>query len=303
MAHRSASGFRFLHWASIVATLGCHRIPGEVPDGLRRDWLRRDIGVVERVLAGLPIAEGDTVDAVVARLGGVGRADTDLGFGGQSTFASIAGGYSSCSFSLLSLERRIIEATVTCSAGAEGGSAMVVLRRIVKPPLVESTDGSKFTYSYAVDGGKGLLVAAVHQALGTPVVPAAPEPLMAALNVLLSGPLTLGFACGAAGSPPPGRRQTDLLVGEKRADLLRVALRGTSPVGRVYAAEGLMTLAHDGIEMVEADRDAIAKLRAMPIPLSACEGCMPTSTTAEQYLRGLPPRAAQGAQGAPDAGR
>ena len=70
----------------------------------------------------------------------------------------------------------------------------------------------------------------------------------------------------------------------KRYDLVRTALRGMNPEGRVYAAEALLSLARAGGELTAGDQAAIAKVRALKIPIRVCEGCIVGAEPAAKLL-------------------
>ena len=75
------------------------------------------------------------------------------------------------------------------------------------------------------------------------------------------------------------------LVAAKRWDLVGNVLRDLNPEGRVYAADALLERERKGGRAVsERDRKAIAKVRAMAVPISACSGCEVYETTAAKLL-------------------
>ena len=99
-----------------------------------------------------------------------------------------------------------------------------------------------------------------------------PDELREAYDLLLSPleSLDIGDTCYEGGSPPEGRMAARKLVAARRADLLRNALHGPNPEGRLYAARGLRDLEALSV----ADQAAIAKLRKLELPLATCDGCM-----------------------------
>ena len=81
-----------------------------------------------------------------------------------------------------------------------------------------------------------------------------------------------GWICeySTVGFPPEQRLATFRLVGNRRVDLLREALHGPNLEGQVYAADALIYLNSEGVELTDADRAAIDSLRQSEEEVETC---------------------------------
>ena len=122
--------------------------------------------------------------------------------------------------------------------------------------------------------------------LGEPRKVEIPDELREAVATLTSPLLSYDFGtmCYFAGTPPEGRKAIDKLVAARRTDLLQMALLGPNPEGRVYAAEALMKLDERELNLTGRTRAIIARVRALKIPISVCEGCLVSTKPAAQLL-------------------
>jgi hypothetical protein len=85
--------------------------------------------------------------------------------------------------------------------------------------------------------------------------------------------LVLGKFYSIDGGPPPGRMEVTSLIEARRFDLVRCALRGMNPEGRVWAAWALLERAKHGPPLDPSDAAAIAQLRKLPLELTVSHGC------------------------------
>lgn len=96
---------------------------------------------------------------------------------------------------------------------------------------------------------------------------------------------TFGLFCGYAGTPP-GRREAQVkLLDKNEAVALRYVLRAKSVVSRIYAAEGLLMLQREGIQLEETDAALIRALQKLPDMISTCEGCETETKVVEEAFR------------------
>src|SRR5690606_11671645 len=82
-----------------------------------------------------------------------------------------------------------------------------------------------------------------------------------------------GWMCeySTAGMPPLQRQATLALLHQQRPDLLQEALRDTSVEGRVYAADALLYLEHEGHPLTRSDLALITELRASRDTVRTCK--------------------------------
>lgn len=81
-----------------------------------------------------------------------------------------------------------------------------------------------------------------------------------------------GWICeySTVGFPPDQRQATFRLVGNRRVDLLREALHGSNLEGQIYAADALIYLSGEGVELTDTDRAAIGALRESEEEVETC---------------------------------
>lgn len=227
------------------------------------------------------------------------REDQDRGFGARRLYLSI---YPDCNYwiSLLAIDGSVASASISYSGSVSDASwARVVksLRSVGLPVPREQAAGAFGYYSFTDKARLSGLSRRVAAELGEQAPVSVPKNLRSAYDALLSptSSLVFGSACGVAGTKPAGRAGAEALQKARRVDLLGNILRGPNTEGSVYAAQALESLAAGGLTLSARDREAIAKVKALPILISACSGCMPESQTAAQLLSG----AASGAPAAP----
>jgi hypothetical protein len=94
----------------------------------------------------------------------------------------------------------------------------------------------------------------------------------------------VGRSFGYAGVEPDGLVAARVLEKAGEVRLLRAALRGLNPEGRVVAALHLLELAEAGEELSDADRRAIGAIRGSDVPIDHCQGCVVhTAPAAEAF--------------------
>ena len=81
-----------------------------------------------------------------------------------------------------------------------------------------------------------------------------------------------GWFCeyGTVGISPKGRQAILTLIKHNAIDHIREVLRGPNPEGRLYAADALLFLATEGIELREADSMIIAEMRVSEQMINTC---------------------------------
>lgn len=190
-----------------------------------------------------------------------------LGFGLVVTRHRRHGGSSSCVVVAASLEARLVRVRAECSGGS--ATAGVRLRRRALGPAFADDGTGRFSARFAWPKAGAVLRRRLDARLGAERPVAVPASLRAAYARLRSPMVekVYGRACGFGGGAPPGRRALEALVEARAEDLLRNVLRGPSPAGRLYAAEGLARLG------ASSARDERALRAAGETEVATCSGC------------------------------
>lgn len=214
------------------------------------------------------------------------RENRDIGFGARRVFMQNRGYW----ITALSFEDRIVAVSVNCNGSSPDAPAAVSVKQALSNAGLPDAGDNLCYYNYVDAEGMKRFDNALSARLGERTGAQPTDALKRAYEALTSplGQLTYGHACGYAGTKPTGREQMEKLVAAKREDLLRDALRGANPEGRIYAAEGLYALARRTGKTLEAsDRKAIDELRALDQPIESCSGCMPETRTAAEILASI----------------
>ena len=90
----------------------------------------------------------------------------------------------------------------------------------------------------------------------------------------------VGSVCYYAGIEPFGYTAAKTLAGVQRWDLVRGALRGLNPEGRVYSARALS----EAKQLSPDDRRVVRTLRRLDVPISSCSGCFVTKQRAADRI-------------------
>lgn len=260
--------------ATVVMTLLLACAAAEERDGSQENALRPEERALARVLGN----RATTLEEGLRALGEheVDR-DRDAGFGGRRvrvrlhrgrltawvTLAGFRGELAALDVQIRAPEElwsQVSEEFVTASAGAFTASASGALGQ-------RSVDRVLDAHRAAVRAGLGD---------GPDVARAAlPEELGDALDTLTSPTrwYPVGTSFGYAGVEPDGLVAARRIREAGEPKLLRAALRGLNPEGRVVAALALLEHAEDGGDLEAADRRAIEAIRTSPVPIEHCRGC------------------------------
>lgn len=216
------------------------------------------------------------------------REDQDRGFGARRLYVAI---YPDCTYwiSLLAIDGSVASASISYSGSVSSESWARVVAALgevglsVARPQVEGAFGY---YAFTDRARLQSLSRNVAQEMGAASAVTVPKSLRSTYEALMSptSRLVFGSACGYAGTKPAGRAGAQALQKARRVDLLGNILRGPNPEGRVYAAQALESLGRAGVALGAGDQEAIVKVKALPVLINACSGCMPESATAAQLL-------------------
>ena len=275
-------------------------------DGIDKDWVARDRAMVARLASFLSPGDGSAkawIEAVkpptTKSEAGMtddkppssereDRDNRDVGGGARRVVFDLGGGYLSAQVDALVREDRVVEVDVRCPT--TGGSdtkeaATAITDAWGKVPVVKDENG--FRYAWFDDVRRKAHRAALVKEFGLRGEASVPDVLRKELD-LLDGALSdllYGRSFSEDGGPPPGRTALETLVKAGAAGALRALLRSPNPEGRVYALEGLERLAKEGEALTDADRAAIAAIKASPVPIHDCSGCLVSTDTAAEALR------------------
>ena len=83
-----------------------------------------------------------------------------------------------------------------------------------------------------------------------------------------------GYSCGFGGIPLPLREEVDSLIEHKKQWQLAQWLYSEDITKSVYAAEGLIRLQNDGIELTNTQIRKIKELKNSEAKVMTCNGCL-----------------------------
>jgi hypothetical protein len=246
-----------------------------LPHDVDRAWLRKDVALVARFAALLPLR---SLDETLAAFGQP-CATIDQGFGIEARTCLLAGGYTRCWLTLLSHQGAIFDAEAKCVASEKAWTAIEpVIGKLYADSLVPAglaVDRNVASLSTRDEAVRARAMAALATTLGPRSNAAIPEALAQAMT-LLDAPtrsLTIGTACGVGGSPPEGNLAMQELVAAGREDLLRDVMRGMNAGGRIYGYIGLRLLGRNTPE----DDATFDRLTALALDVETCGGCRTTT--------------------------
>jgi hypothetical protein len=186
----------------------------------------------------------------------------------------VSAGYTDCAVTTVVADNDLTHLAVFCSWRGEPLSVLEPLARAVMGPAFTIEPRNEYvaaTVEYEVPPAWRQARQRIDAKLGNLSdvnVPLGLAKHYAELTSPLES-LTVGESCGYAGGPPKGRRAMLALVAAKRPDLLRNAVRGPNPEGRVYGVLGL-----DELGVPEGKLDEVEVLDGLPIEVETCVGCI-----------------------------
>ena len=274
----------------------------ELPSGIRRDHVRRDVELLTEFAHIFPPAPASApskrIDA--SFVGEHARCSSiEQGLGITSHACRMWGEYLSCRLDTLRVDGRVIESNATCRVAED---VWAVLAPVLGPAL-DATVGAK---GFSRDGRladlhfldastKTQARERTSRRLGTRPSGNRPSPELGEAFARLTSPwveLTVGTACGIAAAPPEGNPEMYALVEAGRADLLRDVLGGMNAAGRIYGYIGLRMLEAN----TPADDATFATIEGLDVGIRTCSGCKGTYTRASEV-------SLVGFQRAPETGR
>jgi hypothetical protein len=240
-----------------------------------------DLARIEQVGALRPFT-GDAND-LEARLDALGSADEprDTGFGGRRRRFRLPGRSLSIWVDVVSF-RGDVAAVGVQTLGVRRAWVEAARRHWNAIEVAQAAIRSRYADADVIGCFRG----AIQAALGGAPEAEVPEHHAADYRLLTDpvADLVFGTTCFEAGVPPPGREAIDRLRNAGAVQHLGQVLRGMNPEGRLYAAQALLQLAAEDRNVPTRDREAIAKLRAMPTLIEACGGCIMYTATADDLL-------------------
>lgn len=255
----------------------------EVPASIERDRIDRDAALLIRYASVFPLGRVDRLEAAFTGENAKCTA-RDQGFGITSHYCTVGGGYASCRVSGASAEGRMFEAQASCRISEKRWDTLEpIYGKVLEATLVPkgfSRNGHHSGLAFRDEAHAERAQAMVSTKLSQKQSGTVPPPELEKAFSLLTSPwqtLTVGTACGAAGSPPLGNGEMQALVKGGRADLLRDVLRGMNPAGRLYGYIGLRLLG----ENTAGDDATYDDLSKLDVKIDTCGGCMVTEQTAE----------------------
>lgn len=251
--------------------------PADVGAVEHPDWLREDIALANRLQAALASPELD-LEEFLGTLGSIDRReDREIGFGVRLVKFAAYGGYTTAWVQVLADSGaptgggRIARLSLQQLASSTlPPTALAAIRGAWKLAVVNDERG--LVHDYEDRERVDALRERTWRALHGPAFQVNAGKFAVALEQLVSptSALMIGTSFGIDGAPPPGAVEMKRLVDAERWDLVRAALRGLNPEGRVYAAAAL--LAHEPMD--GDDRNAIELLRKLPMSYATCDGCV-----------------------------
>jgi hypothetical protein len=259
-------------------------------DPLDAEWVARDVAVAKRIAAALPATK--LPDFLRKLEPSSTEEDREIGFSARRLRLALYGGYTTTWVTVISWNGGVGPIEVRCHEEAEVWAEIkdrIAAEYEGRDPVLDET-GLRLKIGRPAEPA-GFLDER-RKVLGDPLkIEPLPELLEAYL--LLWSPLsdlTYGKMYGEDGAPPPGRDAMErILAHEQGAGILDDILRGPSPEGRVYAAEGLLRLEWKGRKLDERTRKDIDWARKSDVKIRVCRGCEvswePAATALEEMLR------------------
>ncbi len=261
---------KFLFACVLVMTISCNANPGKSFSPPKNNNQPVPQDAFEKF-----IKDADTSDI---------RENREIGFGARRVFMQNRGYW----ITAIGFENRIIALNVNCGGSSPDAPAEVSVKKAILNANLPDAGDKLCYYDYVDKEGLAHLQSAITAKLGEQKEEKAETDEIARAYQSLMSPLehlTYGKLCWESAEKPHGRREMEKLVEANRIDLLRNALRSINPEGRVYAAEGLLALAQrTGKPLDQSDKAAINEIRASPVLIEACNGCMPDNKTADILL-------------------
>ncbi|MEM6995471.1 MAG: hypothetical protein AAF721_33485 [Myxococcota bacterium] len=246
----------------------------ELPADVKRHFLTKDLGVLKKIAAALPLTSAKRA-ATLLDAKGTDCEPRPQGFGVEVRNCGLGGGYVQCTVSFASWSDAIFDVSARCAASERMWDRTAPFVGQLFDATIAAggfeVDGRVATLEQVDAGARAKAEAAVAATLGATSGVDVPPALAPAWRRLTSprGRVVVGTACGAAGSAPQGNRAMKALVKAGREDLLRDLLRGMSAGGRVYGYVGLRLLERNTPED-DAAYDAVV---ALDVPVPTCGGC------------------------------
>lgn len=242
-----------------------------------RDELTQDAALFERMREALPVTSMATARAALDP-DGTACTTVELGFDLREERCLLPAANSTCFISALTHHGVAFDFTASCRTVASRwswlGPAFATIDATTLSRRGFVRDGEVSTYHQSEEARTRVADDALARELGRPLGADVPADLRDAFELLTDprAELVVGRACGAGGSAPPGRAAARELVSAGRADLLRDALRGMNPAGRIYAYAGLRVLAANTTD----DDAAFARAHGLDLTVPSCNGCQTT---------------------------
>jgi len=253
---------------------------------IKEVWLEKDIQVIHLAKRAWPLHH-KTVSELLAAWGqDEAKLSKALGFGGTLYEVKLSGGYTGVYIAFAAYE----DVVVALRMQQRGQNAGLVIQQLSEAWGEQAQIRDEEIHCEFWDpDGRARWHDAIAEALGAceVTVPTQHQPAYA----LLMDPLTrydYGSYCYFAGIPPEGRQAITHLLNYQATSLIRAVLRSANPEARVYAVETLLSLEQQGISLSEADKAAIQKIVDLGIPISVCDGCFVSQSTAKEIFS--PPR-------------
>lgn len=261
----------------VAVTLAFVASGSAADDAIHEDWITRDVQVVERVAAAVPLRR-TAVDELLKMLQPDSREkDQDIGFGLRRVRAALYGGYTTAWITIVGCDGRV--ESISVHSSHVGPAVWGRLRE----PLAQGWEARGGHLGDGVFDGEfhepGIAEKCSRRRvaqLGT-AVSIEPDAEVADAYRILSSPLSqlvFGTVCYESGHPPLGRTELETILGHESPDMaLGNIVRGPNPEGRVYAAEGLLRLVQQGTTLSGETKRAIRWVYRSQTAIQVCDGC------------------------------
>lgn len=265
-------------WPHIIHPVDLNPLYAAAPPGtlrkLKRAWLEEDLRLLLRLWSLLPPQNG-SVSQALPRNTTNPDADKEFGFGGHHAERTYRNGYTVWTLRALSWDDGLVRLHATCQVSGKEAEALASALIAFWGGDLEQSDPTTFSVAWADETRFAAFEQRVAVELGELEPIELPDDLVPAYTLLtsLDSRLHVGEVCYYAATKPTGRVAIETLQASGRADLIRNVLRGLNPEGRVYAAQALLALVHQGTPLDPRDAAAIETLRAQPTPIMVCMGC------------------------------
>ena len=219
------------------------------------------------------------------------RETKDLGFGLTYFECAQYGGHVTTWISLLSFENAIIQYDIRYSEDDFKIIAYLINQDAKLKSEIAFVADTTDTYSFYYQDSSAFDKFKSHVASKLGLIKLSPDNTdekFASNYSILTNPINsydFGTLCYESGVEPEGRKAINYFTSSNNISAIREIVKGYNPEGRLYAIEALLTAVNKKrTALTDEDNQLIKNILALDIPISACNGCIVSKSTAGDLL-------------------